>query len=463
MKRIIYLLIAILVIGCNSPKKKVEGTDCCPKPVPIQKSETVYPDWSTDATIYEVNIRQYTPEGTFAAFEKHLPRLKELGVEILWLMPIHPISKEKRKGTLGSYYAVADYEGVNPEFGTMDDFKHFVTTAQGMGFKVILDWVANHTGWDNPWIYKHPEWFTKDSTGKIIPPNPDWSDIADLNFDVPEMRRAMIDALKFWITETGIDGYRCDVAWGVPTDFWNDARMALDSLKPVWMLAEDEDHKDFLVKAFNCNYSWSLHHKLNQIAQGKDSISAIKKWFAAFDTIYPEGSYAMQFTSNHDENSWQGTEYERMGDAAKTFAALTFVIPGMPLIYSGQEAGLNKRLLFFEKDQIDWSNLEMQEFYKKLITLKKENKALWNGAAGAPIHFLHMGQNNSMLVFDRTMEGSKVVGIFNLSASPVSNTVGCPRIAGNYVDALTGAELTFEQGQPFELKPWEYHIFIEKQ
>jgi 1,4-alpha-glucan branching enzyme len=462
MRNLLLVLLALSIFACEPSTKKVERVDCCPKPAALQKSEVGYPDWSTDATIYEVNIRQYTPEGTFAAFEKHLPRLQELGVEILWLMPIHPISKEKRKGTLGSYYAVADYKAVNPEFGTMDDFKHLVTTAQGMGFKVIIDWVANHTGWDNTWIHQHPEWFTKDAKGKIIPPDPEWSDVADLNFDVPEMRAAMIDALKFWVAETGIDGYRCDVAWGVPTDFWNDARAALDSLKPVWMLAEDEDHKDFLVKAFNCNYSWSLHHKLNNIAQGKDSISAIKNWFAAADSIYPAGSYAMQFTSNHDENSWQGTEYERMGDAAKTFAALTFVIPGMPLIYSGQEATLNKRLLFFEKDQIDWSNLEMQEFYKKLVALKKENKALWNGAAGASAHFLHTVQNDPMLVIDRAVEGNRIVAIFNLSSTAITNSVGCPRIVGKYENVLTGEKVTCEKDQSFDLQAWEYLILKEE-
>lgn len=459
MKKIVYLLIAILLVGCNSPKNN-SPQKCCERSSSGVVSEAIYPDWSTDATIYEVNIRQYTPEGTFAAFEKHLPRLKEMGVEILWLMPIHPISKEKRKGSLGSYYAVADYKGVNPEFGTMADFKHLVTTAQSMGFKVILDWVANHTGWDNQWITEHPEWYTKDSTGNIIPPNPDWADIADLNFDVPEMRRAMIDALKFWITETSIDGYRCDVAWGVPTDFWNDARIALDSLKPVWMLAEDEEHKDFLKKAFNCNYSWSLHHTLNGVAQGKDSIVSIKNWFAAADSAYPEGSYAMQFTSNHDENSWQGTEYERMGDAAKTFAALTFVIPGMPLIYSGQEAGLDKRLLFFEKDLIDWSNLEMQEFYKKLVALKKENKSLWNGNAGAPVDFLPTTSENSVLAICRESEGNKVVSIFNLSPKEATNSVGCPKIEGKFKNALTGEEVNFKQGQEFNLKGWEYLIFI---
>ena len=272
----------------------------------------------------------------------------------------------------------------------------------------------------------------------------------------------MIDALKFWITETDIDGYRCDVAWGVPADFWNDARAALDSLKPIWMLAEDEDHKDFLISAFNCNYSWSLHHKLNEIAQGKESVQAIRDYFAAADTTYPLGSYMMEVTSNHDENSWQGTVYERMGEGAKPMAALTFVLPGMPLIYSGQEAGLNKRLEFFEKDEIDWSNLEMQQFYEKLVDLKLNNEALWNGSAGSDIHFFHMVNNNNLIAFGRETENNKVVGIFNLSANKLSNAVSCKMMDGNYTNALTGKAFTYKQNQEISMTPWEYMILIEE-
>lgn len=454
---VLFLAVAMLS-SCNTTTQKHEAEETWQI-----VSKTIYPDWSQDATIYEVNIRQYTPEGTFAAFEKHLPRLQKLGVKILWIMPVHPISKVNRKGTLGSYYSVADYKGINPEFGTMDDFKNLVNNAHNMGFKVVIDWVANHTGWDNPWIYDHPEWFTHDSLGNIIPPDPDWSDIADLNFDVPEMRAALIDALKFWIKETDIDGYRCDVAWGIPTEFWNDARAALDSIKPIWMLAEDEDHKDFLISAYNCNYSWSLHHKLNDIAQGKESVQAIRDYFAAADTTYPVGSYIMEFTSNHDENSWNGTVYERMGDGAKTMGALTFMLPGMPLIYSGQEAGLNKRLAFFEKDEIDWSNLEMQAFYEKLVKLKKDNKALWNGSAGATsAHFFHMAQKNNLIAFGREVEANKVVGIFNLSPDTLTNAVTCTMMDGKYTNALTGEDFEYKQNQEFTLNPWDYMLFIQK-
>ncbi|MDA3929984.1 MAG: alpha-amylase family glycosyl hydrolase [Prolixibacteraceae bacterium] len=443
------------LISCNSTSTKTSDKDSS------FVSNTIYPEWSEDAVIYEVNVRQYTPEGTLAAFEKHLPRLQKLGVKILWMMPMHPISTVNRKGSLGSYYAVADYKAINPEFGTMADFKAFVKKAHSMGFKVILDWVANHTGWDNPWIYENPEWFTKDSLGNIIPPNADWSDIADLNFDVPEMREAMINALKFWITETDIDGYRCDVAWGVPIDFWKEARSALDELgKPIWMLAEDEEHKDFLLNAFNCNYSWSLHHKLNEIAQGKETVEGIKSYFAAADTTYPAGSYMMQFTSNHDENSWNGTTAERMGKAAETFAALTFVLPGMPLIYNGQEAGLNKRLAFFEKDEIDWSELKLQSFYEKLVDIKQENKALWNGNAGAPIHFMKMAEENNLVVFSRELDDNKVVAIFNLSDKERSNAVSCNMINGSFINTNNNNKISYTQNQLITLQAWEYLILI---
>lgn len=463
MKNLLLVLLALSIIACKpSIKKAEEGKDCCKKAVVLQKSEVIFPDWSNDATIYEVNIRQYTPEGTFASFQKHLPRLKELGVEILWIMPINPISVKNRKGTLGSYYSVQDYKKVNPEFGSLDDFKALVAQSHELGMKVIIDWVANHTGWDNVWISSHPDWYTTDSSGKIISPVADWTDVADLNYNNKAMRAAMIDALDYWVKETGIDGYRCDVAGDVPVDFWDEARSSLDKIKPVFMLAENEDKQELLLKAFNMNYGWEFHHILNEVAHGKLGNEAIKGYFAKIDSTYPEGSYPMQFTSNHDENSWNGSEYERMGDAVKTMAALTFVVPGMPLIYTGQEAANTKRLKFFDKDQIDWSNLSMQDYYAKLITIKQGNKALWNGAAGAPIHFLHTGIENSLLAIDRTVEDSKVVAIFNLSTQPITNTVECPRIEGIYKNALTGEELSYKKGQSFSLKGWEYLILIAK-
>jgi len=432
---------------------------------PTAKTPTVIPahipEWTKNAVIYEVNIRQYTPEGTFKAFETHLPRLKELGVDVLWLMPIHPISEKNRKGSLGSYYSVKDYKAVNPEFGTMDDFMALVNKAHEMGFKVIIDWVANHTGWDNQWIVDHKDWYTQDSLGNVIPPNPDWSDIADLNFNSQPMRRAMIDAMDFWVRETNIDGFRCDVAWGVPQDFWEAATASLDSIKQVYMLAEDEDHPGLLEKAFESNYAWKLHHIVNEVAQGKKTAADIQKYYTDSVSRYAKGSFPMQFITNHDENSWAGSEYERMGEAVKTLATLTFTIEGIPLIYSGQEAGLKKRLLFFEKDTINWSNLEMQKFYQSLVSLKKNNVALWNGVAGGPKKFVETSAPQQVLAFTREKEDNQALAIFNLSAQPVEATIQLPQ-AGDYKEYFSGEEKTFEKGSTLKLEQWGYQVFVSK-
>ncbi len=429
----------------------------------VQKTVEVaqFPEWSKKAVLYEVNIRQYTPEGTFKAFETHLPRLKELGVDILWLMPIHPISLKNRKGSLGSYYSVKDYKAVNPEFGTMDDFKNLVNKAHEMGLKVIIDWVPNHTGWDNQWIFDHKDWYTQDSLGNVIPPNPDWSDIADLNFDSKPMRRAMIDAMDFWVKETDIDGFRCDVAWGVPQDFWDQARASIDSIKPVYMLAEDEDHPEFLKYTFESNYAWKLHHILNQVAQGKKTAADIKTYFGESKGKYAPGSFPMQFITNHDENSWQGTEYERMGEAVKTLSVLTFTIEGIPLLYSGQEAGLNKRLLFFEKDTIDWSNLEMQKFFQSLTILKHTNSALWNGTAGGSMVFVETSVPQSVFAFTREKDNNQVLAVFNLSANPVEANLQLLQ-AGEYQEYFSGETKTLEKGSAIKLDKWGYQVFVRK-
>ncbi len=414
------------------------------------------PEWLKDAVLYEVNIRQYTPEGTFDAFAEHLPRLKKLGVDILWLMPVHPISEKNRKGTLGSYYSVRDYQGINPEFGTLDDFKRLVNRSHELGMKVIIDWVANHTGWDHKWISEHPDWYTQDSTGAIISPNPDWSDIADLNFAVQPMRREMIREMQYWLRETDIDGFRCDVAWGVPQDFWEEARTSLDSVKPVYMLAEDEDHPEFLEKAFDSNYAWKLHHLMNDVAQGKKNAGVIK---ACFDSLppYANGSFPMQFITNHDENSWAGTVQERMGAAADAFAVLSFTVPGIPLIYSGQEAGLNKRLAFFEKDTISWSDLSRQDFYAGLIRLKTENPALWNGEEGGSIKFLTTNKPDQVLAWIREKNENKVLVVMNLFSQPV--VLDAEFGVQQEMKEWFGKEMLVGEKVNIELQPWEYRVY----
>ena len=452
MKKYYFLLIALAFLpgACSNSTQKEQTTQADENPLA----------WSEDAVMYEVNVRQYTPEGTFNAFAEHLPRLKELGVEILWFMPIHPIGEKNRKGTLGSYYSVKDYKAVNPEFGTLEDFKNLVKKAHEMGFKVLIDCVANHTSWDNVWIGPHKDWYTQDSLGNVVPPVADWEDVADLNYDNQDMRAAMIDALDYWVTETDIDGYRCDYAGGVPTDFWEEARASLEEIKPVFMLAEDQDHLDLLNKAFNCNYGWTMYHDMNEIYSGEKSVSDIKSYFAQVDTTYPKGTYPLQFTSNHDENSWNGTVYERLGDAVKTFAVLSFTIPGMPLIYSGQEVGLDRRLEFFEKDEIEWKHdLSMTTFYQKLVDLKQDYPALWNGEAGSKIVFVETSAPEKLLCFKRTKDDDSVIVIMNLSDKDLSGNVQLDE--NTYREYFTGEEITLGANIPVNLKPWDYIVLLK--
>ena len=454
MKKLIILLLAGMMFACQ-PKTKTNPNE----QHVVARQQLPNPEWVKDAVLYEVNIRQFSPEGTFNAFARDLPRLKELGVDILWLMPIHPISEKNRKGTLGSYYAVKDYKGINPEFGTMEDFKNLVDQAHDFGFKVIIDWVANHTGWDNEWIYDHPEWYTQDSTGTIISPDPDWSDIADLNFDVEPMRRAMIDAMDFWLKEANIDGFRCDVAWGVPQDFWEEARASFDSIKPVYMLAEDEDHPGLLNYAFESNYAWELHHIINDVAKGEKNAQDIRNYFAEMDNNkYAPGSFPMQFITNHDENSWAGTVQQRLGEAADALAVFSFTVPGIPLIYSGQEADMNKQLAFFDKDEIDWSNLNKQAFYKQLIDLKTNNEALWNGLDGGNLKLINTNTNDQVFAFTREKHTNKLLIIMNLSSHPVVCNIKFD-VQEEYEEIWGENKLIAGEKESVELQAWEYKIY----
>lgn len=451
---LILIALAILAGSCNQSAKAPEAESSAEEKLTYEA-----PEWSKNAIIYEVNIRQYTPEGTFKAFETHLPRLKNLGVDILWLMPIHPIGEENRKGSMGSYYAVKDYKAVNPEFGTLEDLKSLVNTAHDMGFYVILDWVANHSAWDNPWIYEHPEWYTKDSTGKIIYPS-NWTDVADLNYDNVDMRNAMTDALKFWVVEANIDGYRCDVASDVPTDYWESAREELTEIKPLFMLAEAEkpEHHNM---AFDMSYAWELHHIFNEVAKGNMNADSIEDYFVKNDSTYPADAYRMAFITNHDENSWNGTVEVRMGPAVNALAVLSYTLPGMPLIYSGQEVGLNKALEFFEKDEIDW-NLEapQMEFYTSLNALKKDNEALWNGKYGGEMQRINTSGDEKVLAFTRTMEENRLLIVTNLSDENLNVVLLGNDHLGDYVNYFTGEEQVFLENTGIGMTPWDYRIFV---
>lgn len=405
-----------LLAACQSPKP------------PVEETPAVDENWSINSTIYEVNLRQMTQEGTFKAFqEQHLDRLSALGVEILWFMPIHPIGEKNRKGGLGSYYSVKDYKAVNPEHGNLQDFKTLIDSAHAKGMKVIIDWVANHTAWDNAWVTEHPDWYTKDSLGNMIPPVADWADVVDLNYDNPEMRSEMISSMEFWLREANIDGFRCDVAEWVPLDFWVDARTQLDSVKPIFFLAEAD--KAELHEAFHMTYSWGFHHVMNQVAKGEMNVSDIVSYWAGQDTTYKKEDYRMQFITNHDENSWNGTAIERMGENRKAFAVLSFTIPGMPLIYSGQEADMSKRLEFFEKDPIAWNDYPLQDFYKQLVALKSENVALRNGAEGGDLRFIDV-DNDRVLAYVRSTDSAEVVTVLNFSDQQIETKLADEQLKG---------------------------------
>ena len=416
------------------------------------------PAWIKNAVIYEVNVRQFSQEGSFAKVQAHLPRLKELGVDILWLMPIHPISKLKRKGTLGSPYSVADYKGVNPEYGTAADFKAFVDAAHAQGMYVILDWVANHTGWDNPWI-QNTAWYTKDRNGNIIhPEGTDWTDVADLNFDNREMRAAMVEAMKYWVVNFDIDGFRADVAGSVPTDFWNDAAKELNRIKPLFMLAEDASKTDLLREAFLANYGWPFKDFANNVGTKYGSKNDFVGYLLMMRDWYPKGTFPMNFITNHDENSWNGTEFKRLGPAVEQMAALSFVVAGMPLIYSGQEIGLDRQLAFFEKDPIVWTESRWTPFYQSLIRLKKNNQALWNGNAGGVTRDLTT-KGDSVIAIARTLPGSRVLYVANISPKVQRTTVQFGNLAGTYFSYATGRKVALRKAMATTLKPWEWRIY----
>ncbi len=456
MKKSIVLLLALLISGST-----MVGQSTVKQQEKNKKQNMKHLDWTRNANIYEVNVRQYTPEGTLEAFREHLPRLKKMGVDILWLMPIFPVGEKNRKGSLGSYYAVKDYHDINPEFGNKDDFRKVVEEAHQLGMKVILDWVANHSAWDNVWAEQHPEYYEKDDKGNLVSPF-DWTDVISFDYNNPEMREAMTEALKYWVRDFDIDGYRCDVAGMVPTDFWDNARRELDEIKPVFMLAEDEDNADLLRAAFDMNYSWKLHHLMNDIAQGKKKANDIWGYYDWNNSVFAPDMYRMTFTTNHDENSWNGTVKERMGDqAGEVFAVFTFVAPGFPLIYSGQEAGLDKRLRFFDKDTIDWSNLDKAAFYAKLIDLKHNNQALWNGTTGGNLIPLSKGIDDDVFAFARQKDDNSIVVIMNLSKEARSFKLDNHDLKGDYTDFKTGKPFHFSGKHRWKLAPWEYVVIVK--
>jgi glycosidase len=457
MKKILFgILISVtlcILAGCTGT-----GTPKITAKKYAVTSKVEHPEWTESATIYEVNIRQYTPEGTFKAFIEHLPRLDNLGVDILWLMPVQPIGEKYRKGSLGSYYSICDYLTVNPEFGTLDDLKELVDEAHRLGMYVIIDWVANHTSWDNKLIKEHRDWYKKDSLGNLVSPY-DWTDVIQLDYGNTGLRKYMIDAMRFWVDEADVDGFRCDVAGLVPCDFWNEARKALYEIKPVFMLAEDEKNLCLLENAFDMNYSWDLYHLMNDIAEGTKTVKNLKDYFHDQDSIYDPAIYRMNFITNHDENSWNGTEFKRLGNAVEVFAMLTFTLPGMPLIYSGQEIGMNKPLWFFDKDTIQWVENEWENKYKSFIELKTEQSVLWNGAAGGSFNIIKIKKAPSVFAFIRENDNETMLVLANLSDKKAEFKLNKDLADLDFIDAFSTDEI--DVTKPIKLRAYQYMVLLE--
>ncbi len=450
MKKIILLAILGLgILSCTTQKTTTKTME--------QPSE-----WKRTTNIYEVNVRQYTPEGTFRAFEKHMPRLKEMGVKTLWFMPITPIAQKGKKGTMGSPYAAADYTSINPEFGTMEDFKHMVNEAHKMGFKVIIDWVANHTGWDHMWTKTNPDFYLKDPKTNDFQIASGMDDIIELDYKNPAMRKAMIEAMKFWVREANVDGFRCDLAAWVEVDFWQEARPQVDAVKPLFWLGEfDELENPDYGKVFDASYIWSWMHKTREFNEKNLPLSDLKNLLQKYSNI-GDNSMRAWFTSNHDENTWNGTEYEKYGVFAKPLAVFSITWNGVPLLYNGQELPLKtKRLEFFEKDPIPWGTQkpELHNFYKTLLNLKSSNPALRGGDPDVTTYWLNTTANDKVFAYVRKNGNYEVLTVLNMSKNPVQFTIKDEHLKGSFKDVFTGNKRDFNQDKGFNLPVSGFAVF----
>jgi cyclomaltodextrinase / maltogenic alpha-amylase / neopullulanase len=420
----------------------------------------MFPAFAKNLTIYEVNLRQYSESGSIREFVKHIPRLKSMGIGILWIMPVHPIGSMNKKGELGSYYSVRDYFSIDPTYGSINDFKNLVQAVHEHEMFIILDWVANHTAWDNPLTITHPEYYKRDEQAKFTPPFPEWEDVIKLDFDNLDVWRYMTQAMQFWVEETNIDGFRCDMANLVPTIFWKEAIRTIRNSKKLFMLAEAED-RQLLENGFDAIYNWDIFHLFNQFIQGKDNADKLDQKLASNFLHFPGEYSQMLFTSNHDENSWNGSAIERLGSALEATTVLTFTLPGIPLIYSGQEAGNPKRLSFFNKDLIAWKDDKMAVLYQKLCMLRKNNMALWSNPYGGIFRRITNSLNYQVFSFIREKENHKIVVMINLSWDTSSFSINTYKVEGEYLDVLSGKTVFVVPGAQWTLDPWKFLILVK--
>lgn len=450
---IVLLSLCVFIIHITAPFNKVWGQTIKNAPSPF-----AHPAWSEQSNVYEVNLRQFSASSSIKEFEKSLPRLKKMGVEILWFMPITPIGILGRKMTstdMGSYYSVRDYKAVNPEFGTLSDWKHLVKAAHGLGLKVITDWVPNHTAPDNPWMKSHPAFYKTDSLGNTVY-DADYTDTRNLSYESKELRDSMIAVMKWWVTETGIDGFRCDHVDPIPLDFWTACIDSLKKVKNVFMLAESENPALHTV-GFDATYAWKEMWATVEVAKGKQQVNFLDSIINSRLAIFPASAYRLYFTTNHDENSWNGTEFEKYGAAYKAFAVFTqTMFQSVPLIYNGQEVPNKQRLKFFTHDPIKWEGFTMAPFYSTLLHLRRNNPAL---AADATYKKLATGNDMAIFAYVRQKAGHKIVVILNLSNEPQRFTIDDISIVGTPRNIFQGGNDHLTATHVFNMQPWDYIIY----
>ncbi len=445
-------------------EKRMEAAEAAPPDSVVEEdfvtSTIEHPLWSYNTTIYEANIRHFSPEGNFKGFAKELKRLKELGVSVIWLMPIHPIGEKNRQGTMGNPYSVANHVAVNPDYGTLQEFKALVQKIHDHGMYVIIDWVANHTAWDHPLTQEHKEWYNLDSTGNFMPPFEDWTDVIDLNYDQPELHAYMQDAMEFWVRETNIDGFRCDLAGLVPLEFWEETTAELRKIKPLLMLAEWEA-PEFHARAFDMTYGRNFFGIVNAVAQGYADSRSFDNFLYEEANSFPHNAFRLYFTTNHDENAWNQTARERLGDGLPMFTVLSATLRGVPLIFNGQEADLNRNLKLYEKDHIRWRKGEMYPIIEKLLKLRKENTALWNGERGGEVTKIHNSGGSAVFSFVRERDDDKVFVVVNLSPEKQIAYFNEAAYRGTYQELFSEEAVVMRKSSSVELAPWDYRVYVK--
>ncbi len=466
------LLILIGMMSCKNNPKNQAAENAAPKPIekPAPKPGPFdYPDWTKSAVLYELNTRNFSKEGNFEGVTKQLPRLRDLGIDVIWLMPVHPIGEKNRKGTLGSPYSVRDFKKINPDFGSETDLKKLVSTAHDLGLKVILDWVPNHSSWDNIWATTNPEFYTKRDGKFTVPinekgePIDDWSDIMDLDYNNPATRTAMLDAMTFWLKNFDFDGFRVDMAGLVPNDFWVEARPVLDSVRPVFMLSEWQDEPQHFFSCFNANYGWKWKDATKNIAAGKSSALALDSLKEELDDFYPEDYFQLLFTQNHDENSWNGTEKELYGAAADAFNVLAFTQSGLPMLYNAQEDGLKQRLKFFDRDPIRWGKNARTDFFQKLCAVRHNNPALWSGRWGGEFEKIETNNDEKIYAFTRERDGGRVIVILNLTKTSQNVVLkNTDKFSGAYTNLFGNNSISVAGQMQFNLKAWDYIVLTNR-